>query len=70
MHFENHYALPDDAPQLMAAYDQVIAKYYATRLTNRRTETFSHLLTNSATTLPAKRGELLQTLHAQGFLID
>ncbi|WP_390408111.1 nitroreductase family protein [Lacticaseibacillus jixiensis] len=68
MSFENHYALPDDSKLQLADYDQVIAEYYATRLTNRRSETFTHLLTKSATTTPAKRGELLQTLHAQGFL--
>ncbi|WP_179393926.1 nitroreductase family protein [Lacticaseibacillus absianus] len=67
MTFENHYALDPQDPAI-AAYDQTIATYYATRATNQRAETFSHLLTHSATTSPAHRGQLLAVLHAQGFL--
>lgn len=68
MNFENSYVLPDDWQTQLADYDQVIARYYATRDTNRREETFSHLLANGAAQTPAKRGELLHALHAQGFL--
>ncbi|MFD1484640.1 NADPH-dependent oxidoreductase [Lacticaseibacillus baoqingensis] len=68
MHFTNGYNLPAQFQQDMQAYDEVIAHYYATRLTNQRAESFSHLLTRSATTSPKKRSELLSALHQQGFL--
>ncbi|MCI1986415.1 MAG: nitroreductase family protein [Lactobacillus sp.] len=68
LYFENGYTLPQTFQADMQAYDGVVRDYYATRGTNRREETFSHLLTRSATTSPAKRRELLTTLHAQGFL--
>ena len=66
--FENTYALPSDYDQQLAAYDDIIRDYYATRDTNRREETFSHLLAASAAVTPAKRSELFAAVKAQGFL--
>lgn len=70
MTFENGYHLPEDWTNQLAEYDQVIHHYYATRATNRRDETFSHLLANGAAHTPQKRSEILDALHQQGFLLS
>lgn len=69
MRFDNGYHLPDDWQAQLADYDQVIAHYYRTRDTNRREETFTHLLANGAAHTPQKRAELLAALHQQGFCL-
>lgn len=69
MRFENTYHLPNDWSAQLSNYDAVIQHYYATRATNRRDETFSHLLANSAAHTPQKRSELRDALQQQGFLL-
>ncbi|WP_047998647.1 NADPH-dependent oxidoreductase [Lactiplantibacillus herbarum] len=69
MSFENTYQLPEDWQNQWDSYDDVIREYYAMRDTNKRVESFTHLLTNGAGTTPTKRGELLAALQRQGFLL-
>lgn len=69
MSFDNTYHLPDDWKTQLTDYDHVIQHYYATRDTNQREETFSHLLANGAAHTPKKRSELLDALHQQGFCL-
>ncbi|WP_461213812.1 nitroreductase family protein [Lacticaseibacillus sp. GG6-2] len=70
MAFENTYQPPVDWQDSLAAYDEQVHHYYATRDTNRREESFRHLLANGAKMTPAKRGELYRALRQQGFLTE
>lgn len=66
--FTNRYALPAELAAEMHAYDPVVATYYAGRDFNQRADTFSALLTRSATKAPTdRRGELFQTLRRHGW---
>ncbi len=70
MAFENGYALPAAWQTSLAVYDKQVERYYATRATNRRVESFRHLLANGAKATPAKRSELYRALRSQGFLTE
>ena len=70
MTFENTYQLPADWQAQQVQYDNVVREYYATRDTNKRVESFTHLLTNGAGASPAKRNELLTALHQQGLFMQ
>ncbi len=67
MYFQNSYNLSDLKTSSLQDYDKVIHKYYETRNSNRRQETFSHLISKSAIEMPAKRKELFKVLKHQGF---
>lgn len=68
MHFTDSYS-PEAAVADINDYDRTIQEYYANRSSNAREETFTDLLTKSATTSPRKRHEILAALHQQGFLL-
>lgn len=68
MHFTDGYSTTAAVADI-AAYDTVVQDYYANRQANTRKETFTHLLTNSATTSPSKRRELFTAIQRQGFLL-
>ncbi|MFD1430104.1 NADPH-dependent oxidoreductase [Lacticaseibacillus mingshuiensis] len=70
VHFDNRYQLPADAAAQVTDYDAVIRDYYATRDTNQRAETFSHLISGSSQVLPAHRGDLKAALSQQGFFAE
>lgn len=69
MHFTDAYSTKSAVAEI-DDYDRIIHDYYTNRQTNARSETFTNLLTKSATTSPAKRREILAAIHQQGFLIE
>lgn len=70
VHFNNHYQLPTDFNSLLDHYDQDLAKYYESRTTNSRHETFRNLITHEIARSPKHRRDLFQVLQEQGFLTN
>lgn len=65
--FTDQYGLKPPVTPTLAAYDRAVSKYYETRDTNRRPETFTGLVARTADQVQAKRGDLFKILQHQGF---
>ncbi|MDM7542750.1 nitroreductase family protein [Lacticaseibacillus paracasei] len=68
MHFENQYDLDANFDQELTDYDQMIRKYYQSRSTNGRSETFSHHIVSELSGNRNLRSDLFAMIQAQGLM--
>ena len=68
--FEDTYHYPDNAKEIMDAYDQEMTTYYDLRDSNRRVDSFYEQVVKKSNLRQSRREELIEDLRKQGFNVQ